>query len=241
MAERAVREARRLAQAQYERARRRMVERLMQSGLIDPRVIGAMHKIPRDRFVHQDAMRLQAYEDVALPIGLGQTLSAPSTQARMTEALEVQRHHRVLEIGTGSGYQTAILAELAAKVFTIERHAELARRAMRQLRALGYDTIASMVGDGSIGWNERAPFDRIIVTACAPGMLEALLRQLVPGGVLVAPQAGGRRGQRLVRMRKGEDLRVSQRDLGPCQFVPLVGEAGYGVAIGPGASRLKFA
>jgi protein-L-isoaspartate(D-aspartate) O-methyltransferase len=227
--------------AQYERARRRMVEQTLQSaGFTDRRLLAAFLKVPRDRFVHQEAMRLQAYQDVALPIGLGQTLSAPSTQARMTQALELGAGHRVLEIGTGSGYQTAILAELAAKVFTIERHAELSRRAVRLLRELGYRTVFAEVGDGTLGWPRRAPFDRMLVTACAPGRLDALLDQLAPGGVLVTPQAGAPGGQRLLRIRKSPCGAVAQEDLGACQFVPLVGQGGYQPHLRPRGHRLSF-
>jgi protein-L-isoaspartate(D-aspartate) O-methyltransferase len=238
---RASEEAHRRLGAQYQRARRRLVEQTLQgAGFSDARLLAAFLKVPRDRFVHQEAMRLQAYEDVALPIGLGQTLSAPSTQAKMTLALEVDRSHRVLEIGTGSGYQTALLAELAGKVFTIERHAALSHRAVKLLRELGYRTILASVGDGTLGWPERAPFDRILVTACAPGRLETLLEQLAPGGVLVAPQAGGARGQRLVRMRKNGMGAPRQEDLGACQFVPLVGKAGYEPPRKPRTARLNF-
>jgi protein-L-isoaspartate(D-aspartate) O-methyltransferase len=219
--------ARPLPEIDYQVARNRMVERdLVAAGITDPRILDAFLKVPRDRFAHHEAMRLRAYDNTAIPIGLGQTLSAAATQARMTAALHLQPEHRVLEIGTGSGYQTAILAELARRVFTIERHPELGARALELLRSLGYATIQARIGDGSMGWAERAPFDRILVTACAPGPLAALLEQLSPGGILVTPQAGAGPQQRLLRLRKAGRA-LEREDLGPCQFVPLVGRAGY--------------
>ncbi len=207
------------------RSLRRMVqEQLLSRGIRDPRVIEAMTRVPRHLFV-PEVLRHKAYLDAPLPIGFGQTISQPYTVALMTEALELRGGEKILEVGTGSGYQTAILAELSQRVFSIERIPELARRARKLLDRLGYGWVLIRVGDGSRGWPEEAPFDRILVTAYAPRIPPALLDQLAVGGKIVLPI--GREGeQRLLRItRLGDSIR--QEDLGPCKFVKLLGEEGW--------------
>lgn len=207
------------------RSRRRLVQELRLLGIEDERVLKAMEKVPRHLFV-PEALRHKAYLDLPLPIGYGQTISQPSTCALMTQALELRGGEKVLEVGTGSGYQTALLAELTPRVFSIERVPELAQRARRILDALGYGWALIRVGDGSQGWPEEAPFDRILVTAAAPRVPEALVRQLKVGGKLVLP-VGEDGGQRLLRVTRHLDS-VRVEDLGPCRFVKLLGKEGWG-------------
>lgn len=205
--------------------RARMVEyQLRQRGIHDERVLKAFQKVPRHRFVRpQDIW--YAYEDYPLPIGFGQTISQPYMVALMTELLSLQGDERVLEVGTGSGYQAAILAELAREVFTIERIPELAERARKILEELGYTNVRVVIGDGSRGIPEKAPFDAIVVTAAAPSPPEALLRQLSDGGRLVVP-IGSRALQELMRYtRRGAAF--EGESFGACVFVPLVGEEGW--------------
>lgn len=205
-------------------ARQRMIdEQLIVRGIRSPRVLEAMARVPRERFV-PDALQAEAYADRALPIECEQTISQPYIVALMTEALELASGEKVLEIGAGSGYQTALLAELAASVIAIERHAELAKSAAARLQALGYNNITFIVGDGSRGWPEQAPYDRVLVAAAAPHWLDALFEQLAEGGILVAP-FGPHDGQTLLQVRKVAGQPV-KRSLGGCRFVPLVGEAG---------------
>src|SRR5687767_7626625 len=167
--------------------RAEMVEQqLARRGIRDQRVITAMRRVPREAFV-AEGLAESAYADSALPIDCEQTISQPVIVAMMTQALQITNQHRVLEIGTGSGYQTAILAELAGAVFSVERHAELSRQAGARLQRLGYQNVFLRVGDGSQGWPEEAPFDRIMVTAAAEECPPALWEQLVEGGVLVGP------------------------------------------------------
>ncbi len=205
--------------------RERMVaEQLARRGIQDARVLSAMGKVPRHRFV-DEALAGRAYGDYPLPIGEQQTISQPYMVALMTEALELVGHERVLEIGTGSGYQTAILAELCSKVFSVERIKVLADRAIRILDSLGYYNVLVRVGDGSLGWREEAPFDAVLVTAAAPAIPETLVDQLSPKGRLVIP-VGNAYGQEL---RKGvrEEGGVRWSDLGGCVFVKLIGEQGW--------------
>lgn len=211
--------------ASLEAARQRMLSRdLIDRGITSQQVLACMARVPRERFVDA-AQHDQAYVDNALPIDCGQTISQPFMVALMSEALDVSPEHRVLEIGTGSGYQTAVLAELARDVVTIERHAPLSRGAQRVLADLGYENIEFVVGDGSLGWPARAPYDRILVTAAAAAPPPALLAQLAEGGLLVAP-VGARSDQRLTVFKKrGEQL--EQNVLTGCRFVPLVGEQGF--------------
>ena len=190
-------------------------------GVKDERVLAAMGKVPREAFVLGD-LAGEAYFDCALPIDCEQTISQPVIVAMMTEALHLTGHQRVLEIGTGSGYQAAVLAELAAAVYSVERHAELARQAGERLQKLGYNNVFLNVGDGSLGWPEEAPFDRIIVTAAAAECPPALWEQLAEGGVLVGP-FGPEYEQALYEMHKvGGQAR--SKILTGCRFVPLIAE-----------------
>ena len=205
--------------------RERMVtEQVTRRGVRDARVLRAMGKVLRHRFV-DEALSGRAYGDYPLPIGERQTISQPYMVALMSEALELVGHERVLEIGTGSGYQTAILAELCTKVYSIERIKGLADRAIRMLDSLGYYNVLVRVGDGSLGWREEAPFDAILVTAAAPTVPGALVEQLIPKGRLVVP-VGDAYSQEL---RKGvkEDEGMHWTDLGGCVFVKLIGNQGW--------------
>jgi len=209
----------------YRRARERMVaQQIAARGITDERVLEAMRRIPRHLFV-EEALRDQAYADHPLPIGYGQTISQPYIVALMTEALELKGPEKVLEVGTGSGYQTAILAELARWVYSIERHAPLLERARRVLEALGYDNVFFRVGDGTKGWPEAAPFDAIIVTAAGPRVPEPLLEQLAEGGRLVMP-VGDEWSQVLVKVVKRGGT-FHRQTLEPVRFVKLVGEYGF--------------
>jgi len=209
----------------FELPRGRMVaEQLERRGIRDPRVLRAVAKVPRHMFV-EEALVGRAYGDHPLPIGEGQTISQPYMVALMSEALELAGHERVLEIGTGSGYQTAILAELCGKVFTVERLKSLSDRAMRRLDELGYYNVLARVGDGSMGWREEAPFDAVMVTAAAPDVPAALLDQLPVKGRLVIP-VGDAHTQVLRKcVREDNDLRWT--DLGGCVFVKLIGQQGW--------------
>lgn len=207
-------------------ARTRMVERqLRRRGISDERVLEAMGRVPREEFL-PDALRDLAYEDGALPIGHGQTMSQPFIVGSICALLRLDGDERVLDVGTGSGYQAAVLAELAAEVVTIERIPELAAAARAALVATGYETVEVRVGDGSLGVPERAPFDGIAVAAAAPEVPEALYEQLAEGGRLVLPR-GSRWGQDLVLVVKTEAGPV-ERESVPCRFVPLVGAEGFG-------------
>ncbi len=202
-------------------ARRAMInEQLARRGIRNPRVLDAMARVPRERFV-ESGQEDQAYDDRALAIDCDQTISQPYMVALMTEALSLGGDESVLEIGTGSGYQTAILAELAAEVVSIERHRELSRRAEVLLSELGYKNVHLIVGDGSEGWPARAPYDRIIVTAAASQLPESLFAQLAEGGTLVIP-IGDRESQTLEAIRKSNG-EPQARTLSGCRFVPLVG------------------
>ncbi len=214
-----------LAERRHARERERMVrEHVEARGVRDPRVLAALREVPRHRFVRGHLER-KAYGDFALPIEGGQTISQPYVVARMTELLAVEPHHKVLEIGTGSGYQAAVLARLGRWVWSLERVPELARLAIARLRELGIDNVKVQVFDGSLGWAEAAPFDRILVTAGAPGAPAALLAQLGADGRLVIPE-GGRDAQRLVLYRKAGDRVVREEGEGVV-FVPLVGRHGW--------------
>jgi protein-L-isoaspartate(D-aspartate) O-methyltransferase len=193
-------------------------------GFSDGRVLDALSRIARARFIPPQH-RAHATEDRALPIGLDQTISQPLMVAVMTAELALNGRERVLEIGTGSGYQTAVLSLLAAEVFTVERLATLSLRARGVLDGLGRTNIRYRIGDGTLGWPEEAPFDRVLVTAGAPGFPAALFDQLREGGILVAP-LGGESGQELVQYRKhqGEPFR---RMIMSCRFVKLIGEQGW--------------
>ncbi|HUH90259.1 MAG TPA: protein-L-isoaspartate(D-aspartate) O-methyltransferase [Lysobacter sp.] len=202
-----------------QRVRDRLVERLRGNGISDERVLNAIRTVPRHLFV-DEALATRAYEDTALPIGHGQTISQPWVVAKMTEALMQVEPTKVLEIGTGSGYQAAILAALGLEVHTVERIGELLRTARKRFRQLGMN-IRSKHDDGRIGWAENGPFDAILVTAAAPALVDALTEQLAPGGILVAP-VGPASSQSLLRLYKDADGRITQQTLGPVVFVPLL-------------------
>lgn len=196
-------------------------------GVRDERVLRAMEKIPRHLFVDEGLID-QAYNDNPLPIGEKQTISQPYIVALMTEALEIQGREKVLELGTGSGYQTAILAEISDRVFTIERIASLAHKARKLLESLNYYNVVIRVGDGTYGWREESPFEAILVAAGSPSIPRTLLEQLAVGGRLVIP-VGGRYSQSLIKLtRLSENIDdVKREDLGGCRFVSLIGEHGW--------------
>jgi len=205
--------------------RSRMVEQQLRGrDIVDARVLDAMERVPRELFVPDD-LKDRAFDDAALPIGAGQTISQPYMVARIAEELGLDGDERVLDVGTGSGYQAAVLAELADEVHTIERIPELAERARASLASAGYDNVNVYVGDGSRGLPEHAPYDVIAVAAAAPTFPQALYDQLRTGGRLVVP-VGGRRGQRLEVVVRSPEGPAVIRSV-PCRFVPLVGEEGF--------------
>ncbi len=209
----------------FQKARDRMVEtQLVSRGISDPRVLEAMRKVCRHLFV-DEALMDQAYSDHPLPIADKQTISQPYIVALMTESLELKGNEKVLEIGTGSGYQAAILAELAARVFSVERLPGLAHRANQVLQKLGYRNVVVRVADGTLGWPDEAPFDGILVTAGAPKVPQTLVDQLAVGGRLVIP-VGGRISQDLILVERTVDG-VRETDLGGVRFVDLVGKHGW--------------
>jgi protein-L-isoaspartate(D-aspartate) O-methyltransferase len=199
----------------------RLVMELRRSGVTDTRVLSAMERIPREHFV-PEPFRDQAYENSALPIGQGQTISQPLVVGLMTQALEVGERMKVLEIGTGSGYQAVVLAKLCRRLYTIERHKELLRDAEKCFRALGVNNITAISGDGTRGWPEQAPFDRILVTAAATAIPDRLVAQLSEGGIMVLPVGPQGGDQHVLRLRKLADGTVATEDLFPVRFVPLV-------------------
>ncbi|MCM8811887.1 MAG: protein-L-isoaspartate(D-aspartate) O-methyltransferase [Candidatus Omnitrophica bacterium] len=201
-----------------------VAEQLVKRGIRDPRVIAAMEKVPRHLFL-PEPMRDRSYDDRPCPIGCGQTISQPYMVAFMTELLAIQSTDKVLEIGTGSGYQTAVLAELARSVYSIERIGELSHRAEEVLTELGYRNVTLKVGDGSEGWFEEAPFDAILVAASAPLLPEPLLLQLKEGGRFVIP-VGDLRQQKLILVCR-EKGRSIAREAARCIFVPLIGSHGW--------------
>ncbi|MBC7247427.1 MAG: protein-L-isoaspartate(D-aspartate) O-methyltransferase [Actinobacteria bacterium] len=209
----------------YARLRRKMVrQQIADRGVRDPRVLDAMLRVPRHLFVPED-IRYRAYDDCPLPIEEGQTISQPYMVAWMSELLELRGTEKVLEIGTGSGYQAAILCELAREVYSVELHPRLAREAGERLRALGYTNFSIRVGDGTLGWPEKAPFDGIMVTAGAPSVPQPLLEQLADGGRLVIPVGPAGMQMLTVVRRTGNSFQTSEE--GSCIFVPLVGKHGW--------------
>lgn len=200
-------------------------EQIEGRGIHDPAVLAAMRKIPRHQFV-DEALHAQAYADNPVPIGHGQTISQPYIVALMSQTLEVEPGMRVLEIGTGSGYQAAVLAEMGAKVYTVERIRELHLAARKRMTQLRYSNVLCKLDDGTLGWPQQAPFDRIIVTAGGPSVPEPLLDQLGDPGMLLIPVGPSRRAQELVLACKHEG-RVEMINKGACVFVDLVGRHGY--------------
>lgn len=189
---------------------------------LSPRVSEAMRRVPRHRYVPEDEVR-HAYKNRPLPIGYGQTISQPYIVAIMTDLMQVREGDRVFELGTGSGYQAAVLGELAAQVYTIEIVEPLAERAARTLKAQGYENVQVKAGDGYYGWEEHAPFDAIIVTAAASHVPPPLIQQLAPGGRMVIPLGTSFMTQHLMLVEKDEDGRVRTREVLPVMFVPLTG------------------
>ena len=202
----------------------RLIKQLRSKGITDERVLDAFRKVPRHLFV-DGAMYTQAYDDNALPIGSGQTISQPFVVALMTQLLKLGKNEKILEIGTGSGFQTAILAQFSRRVFTIERQRELADVSRRRLRDLGYENIAFKQGDGSAGWENHAPYAKILVTAAAPVIPETLLKQIETGGRMIIP-VGDRSYQELIIYDKTEKG-FEKRSEGGVIFVPLVGKHGW--------------
>ena len=198
----------------------KMMLDLRQGGVIDVGVLEAIEMTPRDMFL-PDTFKQQAYDDVALPIGHHQTLSQPSVVGRMTQALEVTDRMKVLEIGTGSGYQAAVLARLCRRLYTVERHPQLLKLAEQRLKKLGLVNVTMVVGDGSLGWPEQAPFERILVTAAAADIPEILLDQLAEGGIMIVPVGLDENDQHLLRVRRTGGA-IETEDLGATRFVPLI-------------------
>ncbi|MBI5848142.1 MAG: protein-L-isoaspartate(D-aspartate) O-methyltransferase [Nitrospirae bacterium] len=209
----------------YQKLRDQMIEnQLIPRGIKDPRVLDAMRRAPRHIFAGGQNLA-GSYDDMALPIGEGQTISQPYMVAVMTELLALTGQEKVLEIGTGSGYQGAVLAELAKEVYTIERIGVLADRAKAEYHTLGYDNIHVRTGDGTLGWPEESPFDRIIITAASPHIPEPLMEQLALNGILVIP-VGSRYSQQLLKITKTEQG-LKEEYHTPCVFVPLIGKFGW--------------
>lgn len=202
-----------------QRVRDRLVDRLREAGIVNEAALNAVRVVPRHLFI-DEALASRAYEDTALPIGHGQTISQPWVVARMTEAVLAVEPRTVLEVGTGSGYQAAILAALGLEVFTVERIGDLLRQARKRFRQLGMN-VRSKHDDGRIGWPEHGPYDAIVVTAAAPALVDALIDQLAVGGRLVAP-VGGAGGQVLLQLTRRADGTIAQEELAPVSFVPLL-------------------
>lgn len=213
-----------MSERQYARQRARLVTALQQHGINHPAVLAAFEEVPRHRFV-PEAVRRRAYEDTALPIGYGQTISQPSIHALYLQTLQLTPSDKVLEVGTGSGFQTALLARLADRVYSMERVAELTARARLILDELGATNVALMTGDGTVGWSRYAPYDAILVGAGAPTAPPALLDQLAPDGKLLIP-LGDRNGQNLTLFRRIGEGYETEEIIG-CIFVPLVGRFGW--------------
>lgn len=206
-------------------AREKMLEKQIVDRVKDERVLDVMRKVPRHLFI-EGHQRMNAYNDTPLPIGEGQTISQPLMVAMMSEALQLSGTETVLEIGTGSGYQTAILAELVQRVYSMERIPSLTGKARKTLDSLGYNNVLIKLSDGTLGWNEYAPYDRILVTAGSPSIPVPLTEQLKPGGILVIP-VGSNSAQELTRVTKREDGTLKEERLGSCVFVKLVGKHGW--------------
>jgi protein-L-isoaspartate(D-aspartate) O-methyltransferase len=209
----------------FEAHKIRLVMALRKQGITDTTVLAAIERVPREAFV-PEAFRDRAYDNTALPIGEAQTISQPAVVAFMTQELDLQPRMKVLEIGTGSGYQAAILARLCRRVYSVERHRDLLQDAERCFAALRIHNITTRWGDGADGWPEQSPFERIIVTAAAPEMPQNLVNQLAEGGIMIAPIGRNPLDQHLVRCRRTAEG-VEQETLWPVRFVPLVEGRGY--------------
>lgn len=207
-------------------ARRRLIETLRQQGIEDLAVLHAFDVVPRHLFV-PDALRHQAYQDVALPLGRGQTISRPFTHALVLQALELAGRERVLEVGSGSGFQTALLACLADQVYTMERIPEIFQRSRQALLRLGVRNVTLRLGDGALGWREHAPFDAILISARADAIADDWIQQLAPDGRLVLP-LGAPEAQELVLVRRDRHGRIRHRTLGTARFLPLVQRPEHG-------------
>ncbi|NLG60929.1 MAG: protein-L-isoaspartate(D-aspartate) O-methyltransferase [Candidatus Cloacimonetes bacterium] len=214
-----------MSDRRWERLRRSLIEQIRDRGIGDLEVLQVFDRVPRHLFL-PESVHNRAYEDAPLPIGFGQTASQPSLQALYLQTLQLQPHDKVLEIGTGSGYQTALLAHLADHVYSIERVRELSVRARAALDALRISNVALLVGDGTIGWTRYAPYDAILVAAAAPSVPAALVDQLAPGGRMLIP-LGDRAEQQLTLVRKREDGSIEQEEITACTFVPLLGRFGW--------------
>ena len=209
----------------FEEPRRRMVhEQLEWRGISDPRLLEAFRRVPRHLFVPPE-QQAQAYEDHPIPIGVGQTISQPYMVALMVQLLKLQGHERILEVGTGSGYQLAILAELALEIYSVERLPELAAGALRRLEELGFLNVHISSGNGSLGWPEHAPYDGIVVAAGSPGIPQPLVDQLTDGGRLVIPVGSPQTQTLTLAEKRSGQVRLTA--LTQCVFVPLVGEHGW--------------
>jgi protein-L-isoaspartate(D-aspartate) O-methyltransferase len=208
----------------WERQRRTLIEAIREKGIDQLEVLRVFDLVPRHLFL-PDAVQHRAYEDAALPIGFQQTASQPSLQALYLQLLDIQPGDRVLEIGTGSGYLTALLAQLAGHVYSVERVRELSTRARTSLDSLRVANVALLVGDGTVGWTRYAPYQKILVSAAAPSLPQALLDQLAPSGRMLVP-LGGRDQQKLTLVEKSE-TGTSAQEVGDCIFVPLLGRFGW--------------
>ncbi|MFD2531972.1 protein-L-isoaspartate(D-aspartate) O-methyltransferase [Gracilimonas halophila] len=209
----------------FVRPRKQLVELLKEKGIEDQRVLNAIGKIPRHKLI-DTALHSKAYNDTALPIGMGQTISQPFTVAAQTELLAIEPGDKILEIGTGSGYQCMVLCELGAEVYSVERHKDLYHRAKEALREFGY-TAMLKVGDGTLGWSTYAPYDGIVVTAGAPVVPDDLVQQLDIGGRLVIP-VGDDEKQMMLRITRVSENEYEREELSDFKFVPLIGEKGWG-------------
>jgi len=211
--------------AEFRGPRRRLIETLQANGITDLSVLHAVDAVPRHAFV-PSAVAHRAYEDSALPIGNGQTISQPTVHARSLQEMRLTGREKVLEIGTGSGYQTALLAQLAAQVFSIERMPALLDRARDTLQQLGIRNVSLLLGDGTLGWTTYAPYDGIVVGAAAPDVPQPYLDQLAEGGRLVIPV--GDREEQMLTVYTKRGGQIDKRDVGPVRFVPLLGAYGWG-------------
>ncbi|MFW5972284.1 MAG: protein-L-isoaspartate(D-aspartate) O-methyltransferase [Bacillota bacterium] len=211
----------------YEKIRKIMVEEQIEKrGLKNEKVLSAMMKVPRHKFVPY-RYQVQAYQDSAIPIDENQTISQPYIVAKMIENLEPENNHKVLEIGTGSGYAAAVLSEICSEVYTIERHQLLAKQAQLRFESLNYDNIEIKIDDGTKGWEEKAPFDRILVSAGAPSVPKKLTDQLEIGGIMVIPVGESKRLQKLIKLTKYDENDLKIEELEHVRFVPLIGNEGW--------------